>query len=295
MVYKKLAKKRVARKPKATMPKALTRAEKKQVKQMIKGSFETKRTTWYSSFNDGTSTSRATGKRSDAGASVQNNIIANNNTDCLRLIPNVVQGIDDFNRIGDRIAVNSLKLNGTVRVNITRLGGTAILPTDVRVCIYVLQHKLYKDYNTLYSSNNFQQLLDNDEGGTERFNGIPINETMRVADQYYQVCAKKIITLRYAGVTSQGGGAAGLLSVANSHNWYATYSMDLTKNLPKVLKYPESQAASSLAPEFLNAPTNSSLFMCMGFVDQYFVSNFNEPSLSYIQQNYVSKLTFKDA
>jgi hypothetical protein len=292
VVKKRVMRKRVARKPRVA--KALSKGERKEVKRLIKGTAETKRTAWYSSFNDGTSTNRATGKRSDAGTSIQNNIIANNNTDILRLVPNVLQGIDDFCRIGTRITVNSLKLNGMVRVNIARLGGVSLAPTDIRVCIYVLQHKQFKDYQTLYNTNDFQKMLDNEEGGTERFNGIPINETMRVSDQYYQVCKKKIITLRYAGVTSQGGGVNGVLSVANSHNWYASYSMNLTKFLPKVLKYPETSQAPPLAPEFANAPTNSSLFMCMGFVDQYFVSNFAEPSISYIQQSYVTNLGFKD-
>jgi len=273
---------------KTRVAKALTKVQKKQVRQLVKGQAETKRTAWYSSFNDGTSTDRATGLATNWGYSIQNNAITANNTDCLRLIPTVLQGIDDFNRLGTRIQVNSLKMQGVVRVALPIL--TEQAPTDIRVVIYVLSHKIYKDYSTLYSQNNFLLLLDNQEGGTNPFTGAPVNEGQRVADQYYTVHAKKIITLRYAGFGIATGGSTS--SIANSHNYYASYTMDLTKFLPKTLKYPEFN--SGQPPEFQNAPTNSSLFMCMGFVNQAGASNFSDPVKPLLQQTYVSNLTFKD-
>jgi len=280
--------------PSGTLAKrALTKVQKKQVKAIVKGNTETKRTAWYQSYSDGTGISRATGKFSDAGAAVTTNVIASVNLDVLRLVPAVIQGNDDFNRVGNSIRPTSLVVNGTLRVNIARMGAEAILPTDIRVCIYVLQHKQLKDYMSLYNNIQLNQLLDTEEGTTTKFAGLPINETMRVSDQYFTLCKKKIITLRYAGVTAQGGAVNFGTSVANSHNYYATYSMNLTKNIPKVLKYPETGNAG--VAEFQNAPTNSSLFMCMGFVDQTFVSNFTEPVENYLQQTYVSRLSFKDA
>lgn len=281
--------KRMVRKPRV-VAKALSTVQKKQVKSIVKGQAETKRTAWYSSFNDGTSTDRATGLATNWGYSVQNNAITANNTDCLRLIPTVLQGIDDFNRLGTRINVNSLKLNGTIRVNLANI--TEQATCDLRVVIYILSHKIYKDYSTLYANNNFLLLLDNQEGGTAPFTGTPVNEGMRVADQYYTVHAKKIITLRYAGFGIQTATTGATASVANSHNYYANYTMDLTKFLPKTLKYPEFN--SGQPPEFQNAPTNSSLFMCMGFVNQQGVSNFADPVKPLLQQTYVSNLTFKD-
>lgn len=278
---------RMARKPRGA--KALSTVQKKQVRQLVRGQAESKRTCWYSSFNDGTSTARATGFATNWGYSVQNNAITANNTDCLRLIPTVLQGIDDFNRLGTRLQVQSLKLNGTIRVNLANI--TEQSTNDLRVVIYVLSHKIYKDYATLYANNNFLLLLDNQEGGTAPFTGTPVNEGMRVADQYYTVHAKKIITLRYAGFGIATGPSTS--SIANSHNYYANYTMDLTKFLPKTLKYPEFN--SGQPPEFQNAPTNSSLFMCMGFVNQQGASNFADPVKPLLQQTYVSNLTFKDS
>jgi len=281
---------RVRRAPKKPVRKvkALSKIQKNQVKAIIHGAAESKRTAWYNSFNDGTVTSRANGLLAQWGYAVQNNLISANNTDALRLIPTVLEGTDDFNRIGSRIEVQSLKVQGVIRVNLARIG--ELTPTDIRVVLYVLSHKQFKDYNTLYSQNNFAQLLDTQEGGTINFKGVPLNEGMRVADQYYTVHVKKVITLRYAGWFVTAGD--GPVSVANSHNYYATYNLDLTKYLPKTLKYPETN--SGLTPEFQNAPTNAAPFLAMGFVNQQGASNFGDPSNAWLQQSYVSNLTFKD-
>lgn len=268
--------------------KSLTKVQKTEVKRLVRGQAESKRTAWYQSFNDGTSTDRATGFATNWGYAVQNNAITANNTDALRLIPQVLQGVDDFNRLGTRIQVQSLKMQGAIRVNLAQI--TENKPLDIRVVIYVLSHKIYKDYSTLYANNNFLLLLDNQEGGTVPFSGVPVNEGMRVADQYYTVHARKVITLRYAGFGIATGPSTS--SIANSHNYYATYNWDLTKFLPKTLKYPELN--SGQPPEFQNAPTNSNLFLAMGFVNQQGASNFGDPINALLQQTYVSNLTFKD-
>ena len=167
--------------------------------------------------------------------------------------------------------------------------------------IYVLQHQIYKDYDSFYNNNDFKQLLDTEEGGTTSFQGSPHNEVMRVADQYYKVCHKKIITLKYAGINALIAPTEATqptpVSIANSHTWYSTFTMNLTKNVPHVLKYPESGSTSD--PVSLNAPTNTSLIMCMGFVDEAGQNAFNNPSMpwaskAYIQQTYVSQMLYKD-
>jgi len=294
MARQRVARKRMARKPRvARKPaKALSKAERKEVKALVKGQAETKRTAWYSSLNDGTSVDPATGFFNARGYSVQNNRIVSNTTDIMRLIPNVIQGIDDFNRIGNRIRPTSLIVNGHIRVNIAQKAEWK--PLHMRVCIYVLQHVQLKDYESLRAQNNFLQLLDTQEGATTGFVGDPQNENMRVADQYYKVHAKRIINLEYAGIDYNTANN-GTVSIANSHKWFASYSFNLTKALPKVLKYPDPYLSGPApAPEFLNAPTNSSLFMCMGFVLEDGSSGPSDPANAYLQQEYVSHLSFKD-
>jgi len=266
----------------------LTAVQKKQVKKLIKGAGEIKRVSWYNTYNDGTSTSRANGLISNWGYANQNNIISVNNTDALRIVPSIGLGTDDFNRIGDRVQVASMKVHGAIRVSLQTLAEWK--PTDIRVVIYVLSSKLYKDYNTLYSQNNFNQLLDVNDGTTQRFNGTPLNEFMRVADQYYTVHKKKVITLRFAGFDASS--AAGTASVANSHNYYATFNMDLTKILPKVLKFPESGGGTPA--EFINAPTNAAPFLAFGFVNQKGGSNFVDATVATLQQTYITNLNFRD-
>jgi len=284
-----------ARKGKKGVKKAarpLSTVQRREVRAIIKGQAETKRTTWYNTFNDGTSAAPATGGWAARGYAVQNNQINSNTTDILRLIPNVLEGTGEFNRIGTRIRPTSLVVKGHVRINVAQLAEWK--PTHMRVVIYVLQHRQFLNYETLRNSNNFQQLLDTQEGLTTGFVGDPQNENMRVADQYYQVCAKKIINLEYAGIDYNTANN-GTVSIANSHKWFAPFSMNLTKALPKVLKYPDPyQGGPAPAPEFLNAPTNSSLFMCMGFVLENGSSSPSDPRNLFLQQEYVSEMTYKD-
>jgi len=281
---------KMAKKPRAA--RALSVLERKEVKALVRGQAETKRTSWYSSCNDGTAVEPATGFFAQRGYAVQNNKIASNITDILRLIPNVIQGIDDFNRIGNRIRPTSLIVNGHVRVTATQRAEWK--PTHMRVVIYVLQHVQLKDYESLRANNNFLQLLDTQEGNTTGFVGDPQDENMRVADQYYKVHAKKIINLEYAGIDYNTANN-GTVSIANSHKWFAPFSFNLTKALPKVLKYPDPYLTGPApAPEFLNAPTNSSLFMSMGFVMEDGSSCPSDPINAWLQQEYVSQLSFKD-
>jgi hypothetical protein len=276
-------KKRVAR---------LSKPMKRAVKAIVHGEAETKRTNWYQSFNDGTGTTRATGFYSASGWAVQNNRISNNETDILRVIPTVIQGIDDFNRIGSKIRPTNLTVKGAVRIRYTLLENAATVPQNLVVDLYVMQHKVFKSYDSLYTGNNFGQMLEVAEGQTLPYNGLQTNAQQRVAAQNYQVLQRKRIVLRYAGT------ATSPTPQPQDHTWYAEYSLNLTKHLPKVLHYPETAVGvTPTNPLILNAPTNSSIFMCMGFVSWY-----NNPSnavadpvvLSIIEQTYVSELSFKD-
>jgi len=286
--------------PKAKAVAKLSKPMKRAIKQVVRGEAETKRTAFYCSFNDGTSTARSDGLFSKRGWALQNNVIGSNNTDILQLIPFVTQGTDDWQRIGQRIRPSSLSLRGSVRCD---LSGTLIKlnPSDFKVYIYVLQHVSLKDYTNLYANNNFTQLLETGEGTTVPFTGIPQNNGMPVAKQYYHVLQRKQITLRYGGAYMNPNAGTGIpptdavACVANSHTWYADYSLNLTKHLPKVLMYPEDATSPSPGPAVLNAPTNSSIFMAMGFIDWFNPSDSTTTlTLPRLEQTYVTQLSFKD-
>lgn len=260
------------------------------IKKVVRAQAETKEANFYQSLNDGTSPARSSGAFVTRGYSTQNNEILNNNTDILQLIPFVAQGNADNQRLGEQITPTSLTVKGQVRVRKANVLDVN-LPTDIKVCIFVCQHVSLKDYTNLYASNDFNQFLETGENSTNRFYGNSVSIKQTVAKQYYKVIKRKVLTLRYAGVTNYTGGTAYAVSEANSHNWFAEYSFTLGKHLPKTLKYPENSVTSVAA----NVPTNSSMFMCMGFYNQDELSNLADVTTStLLEQFYVSKMTWKD-
>jgi len=288
---KRAPRRRMAKKPVAKVSKPLRRA----IKQIVRGDAETKYTAWYQGVNDGTVTTRSTGFFSTSGWSVQNQAIALNETDILRLIPQVLEGTGDYNRIGTKIRPVSLNVKGQLRVKLANV--LLYSPAAFTVDLFVLQHKRLRNYEQLYSANNFGELLDTGEGGTIGYQGISVNAGMRVSPQNYTVLARKRITLRYNGLQNTGA-AASQVSIDGSHTWYAEYSMNLTKHLPKVLQFPDDTTAGApTPPRVTNAPSNSSIFMCMGYPSWYNNSINSSAATSnnvLLEQTYVATLGFKD-
>lgn len=290
--------------------KALSQPQRRAVVAIVNGQSETKRGAFYETYNDGTVpiVGRLTGLRSARGFAVQNNAITNNTSDILQLIPYIPQGIDNWQRIGNKIRPSSLIVNGTVRVN-TVYALTPQLPTNIRVVIYVLQSVQFKDYDGLLARNDFTNLLDTDEGTTVAFRGEAQDLNLSVSKQNYKLLQKKVLTLRYGGVTNTTGSNSYAVSVSNSHTWYADYTLNLGKHLPKVLVYPEEGVVGALPPATLNSPTNSSIFMCMGCIDWNQGGYTNGTGAvpdppgdlptrvlvhPYLEQTYVSHMGYKD-
>lgn len=282
-------------KGKAQFKRQLRRAAPKSKKaitslitSVVKRLADTKMVTWYS----GGTNPLGTGSRSAWLAEPHNAQITSNTTDIMRLLPLIVAGTGDNQRIGERVSPSSFRVDGVLSMNQTNVLAQ-VANQDFVAVLYVLQHKSLKTYNSLQTGpNDFTQLLLTGEGDTKSFDGHPFDASLPVASQYYKVCAKKIIPLRYAGVTvspaggSLPGGAVGV-SVANSHTWSAKYSINLKKHIPKVLRFQESGVTTGQP----NDPLNSSIFMCVGYyrMDQLIPGN-----AAYISNSYVAKLTYKD-
>lgn len=237
-----------------------------------------------------------TGLYGDRQYSIQNQFISSTTSDLKWLLPNVAIGTEDNQRIGNQITPTSLRIDGVVKVSLTNL--TAPAPTDIYVVVYVLTHKVFKSYEALLGSpavapavgfvggNNFNQLLKNGENTTTNFSGNFWAAHQPVADQYYNVLAKKIVRLRFAGLYTSGGQS---VSIANSHDYQANLSITLTeKHMPAKLKYPEGTVTGA----FNNAPLNYAPFMCLG----YYYADGSTPATpqAIVEQSYVSKLNYKD-
>jgi len=276
-----------------TAAQAASRALAKQgqlvslIKNVAGGMSETKRTVWYGAatpnFPNG-----ETGRIADTGWSTQNQFISTNSTDIKRLIPYVLQGVQDNQRVGNQIKPVALNLRGRVALTIAppqaTLGGT-----DIIAFMYILQHKVAKAYNVLAASNVFTELLETGENTTKRFDGETWDSQLVVNDKYYQVIKKKKIVLRWAGVGPVATGATGVSFSANSQNYAANFTAKLKKNIPKVLKYPEAQGG-----QYDNDPTNSSLFFCIGFIP-YAGQRASSLASPLLQLQYTSELLYKDA
>jgi len=280
-------KKRVAKRPARTSP-TLVRA----ITRVISRKAESKQAMFY-----GTSgVFPQTGLYNDRGFSVQNQFISSTTSDLKQLLPNVAEGVADNERIGEQISPTSLRINGLVKVSLTNL--TTPAPTDVYAVVYVLTHKVYKSYEALLGSpavppavgfvggNNFNQLLKNGENATTNFTGNWWAARQPVADQYYNVIAKKIIRLRFAGLYTSGGQS---VSIANSHDYQANWTVTLNKrHLPAHLKYPESTVTGA----FNNAPQNFAPFMCVGYYNADGTNTATPQAI--IESTYVTTLNYKD-
>nr|ALE29646.1 coat protein [Lake Sarah-associated circular virus-18] len=268
------------------------------IRKVVRGQAETKMATWYS----GGTNPLGNGARTNWAAEPHNAQINSNTTDIMRLVPVVAVGTGDNQRIGERISPSSFIVNGVVSLNLSNVL-VNVAPLDIVAVIYVLQHKSLKTYNSLQtvtqpgppivqSGNDFTQLLLTGEGDTVAFDGHPYDATLPVADQYYKLCAKKLIPLRYAGsnVVPTGSpipGGAGVVSVANSHTYSARYTFNLKKHIPNVLKYQESAVTTGQPGD----PLNSSIFMCIGY---YRLDQAVPGAAAFLSNSYVATLKYKD-
>jgi len=140
------------------------------VKNVVNRENETKFAFYYSS---GTGGLLAPGNYASWAYLSRNQFITTNATDILRVIPPVVAGIGDNQRIGDTIRPKSLKIHGSVKCNMLS-AGPLINPIEICVVVYVLQHVTYKSYASL-SQNDFSQLLETGENSTVPFTGTVMN------------------------------------------------------------------------------------------------------------------------
>jgi len=278
----------------AAVSRSLTTNQKKEVKKLVNGVAQTKMAVWYS----GGTNPLGVGSRSNFAWEAHNGQIASNTTDIMRLIPYVVTGDGDNNRIGERISPTGLVVKGNVKFNYTNVTYQQA-PQNYFVVIYVLQHVALKTYDSLQSAtttpptkgNEFSQLLKTGEGDTVGFGGLSYQADLPVADEYYRLLAKKVIPLRTSGIVPAPTGASAGPSLQsfnnNSHQLCARYTFNLSKKIPKILKYQETAVTTGQVGD----PTNSSIFMCLGFYSMDYDSTVSAANVS---NEYVSIMTYKD-
>ena len=262
---------------------ALTKA----IKRVVNNQSETKQVAWYSG-------PLQNGTFANASYVNHNAQISSNVSDILRLIPYINQGTADNQRIGETIVPKSLVVNGSVRLSDGTLNDVvAGFRDDIVVVLYVLQHVSLKTYTSLASLNNFTQLLRTSENTTAAFTGRVVDSQLPVEDQYYRLLSKKKLRLRYAGAipgSATGVPVNSVVSVSNSHSYYADFNFNLSKHLPAKLKYPEQVTGGPVLPGAID-PTNSSIFMAVGF---YNMDGTPTPADQLMSIQWSSFLKYKD-
>jgi len=284
----------------AAVSRSLTPLQKIEVKKLVKAPAETKLVAWYG--GDANPFYGTLGAQSGWNWQVRNGQILNNITDIQRVIPAVKQGTNDNQRIGSEISPVSLIVNGHLALINSDSQDQLLTPANVYAVVYVLQHVALKTYQSLVTSydtstppviiggNDFTKMLKTAEGTTTGFVGYAWQSHLPVADEYYKLCMKKVIPLRASGIRTFGTDppAANVPVNLNSDSLCVRFSINLTKFLPKKLKYSETPNNVTNTD---TDPQNSSLFFCTAFYNQdgTFSGNQNR-----IMTEYVSFMKFKD-
>jgi len=172
-------------------------------------------------------------------------------------LPQVAQGVDEHERIGDVISPTSC----TVHLDITAPTFANNNSIDKTVHIFLLQCTSVKDLDN-YSAIPITQLLDNGAGGNVGFDGTPLTAMMPVNRRNFTVLKHKKFRLVKGFGKTNGSSAtdpAGLTDSAITPS--ASYKhIAMRVKLPKKLKY------SAHGSKY---PTNSAPFIVIGWTNNW--------------------------
>lgn len=285
---------------KTSKTKTLSKVQRKQVKKLINGTHETKQIMFYGgpiTPTGGTpldGVSNTSSLYTDAAAVAQNQFISQNFSDILRIVPNVAQGSEDNQRIGNQITPVHCKLHCRVILVPADTGGVGFkngFSYNIKAVAYMLQHKSLKTYEYLYAKNNFNQLLKTGEQTTQKFNGDWYSTKMPVDPAYYNVLARKTFILRSSGV-QQGVTILNQGPNNNSAAIMREWTWDVKKHIPKKLLFPEATLTGGGTED----PQNCAPFWCVAYynLDGTKVTSDGSAKIG-LQQQYMTDFRYKDA
>lgn len=192
------------------------------------------------------------------------------------LVPQVVQGIDDQQRIGNTIQPISL----TTKVNLSLLGTAS---QNVWVDVYFLKSKNIKD-EAFNGSIQTGLLLNNGLGGNVNYDGTSYTAMLPVNKTEFSVIAHKHIKLESAfGDPNSALSGAGSNVSTNTYKYTASFS----QKIPVPTRY-TYEASTKLTP------TNDFPFMMLGFYGSDTNGNL-APITARVYCQAQSHLYFKDA
>lgn len=255
------------------------------IKSVVRRQAETKQAAFYGQGTGGTYPQ--TGAYATRGYFTQNATITTVSGDVKMLLPFVQQGTEDWQRVGNKINPTYMKIQGHCKVALSQMSTPTFAPTDIYAVCYVLTSKTWKSYQALLNLD-LTRLLKTQEGSTVGFDGTYWASRLAVSEDDFTLIKKKVMRLRYSGITGTGGS---IVSLANSHDYSANYSMVLTqRQLPATLLYPEQ--SSTIPAAYANTPTNFAPFLVIG----YYTADGSAlgPSPVILDNTYVVNMKYKD-
>lgn len=170
--------------------------------------------------------------------------------DVYRLLPQVANGDQPWQRLGDTIRPLSLKVRGVISSNRRYQSDNRVL----LVRVMMLSMKAVKCWGDI-SAANFQSsrlLRKNDESGAETvaYTGSPSDPCYRINEELFTVHSDKTYEL------SPGKGSLDPVDTSREQQPASTFRFSKTIKLPKVLKYDDSKG---------NHPANFAPFICIGY------------------------------
>lgn len=235
----------------ARIARSLNKLQKLEVKKLVKGPEEKKYVANYVKVYGG---AVALDDFRDSGVTRTSFTSAITSTaELYNLVPLNSQGVDEYNRVGNRISPTRLWINGQICLQrYDDLGAY-----DISVHMFVLTCKTVKDIAN-YTAIPIGDLLKNGQGTNVGFDGTQSATVYPINTDLFHVLHHKVIRMKrsygYVNEISTGSASNNQTSVA-SNTQFVPYKMNI--KCPKTFVY-EAAANSN--------PINFAPFLCIGWV-----------------------------
>lgn len=214
--------------------------------------------------------------------SVVNNVLFNSgitsSTEVYDVLPNLVQGVDNYQRIGDRVTPKSLSVRGTIAINFNE--SRSLTP---EVHVFIVSHKSKRSYDALNAGASagrqqiVDELIDLGNGTDTNFNGQVLPTCFPLNRKLLTIHAHKVLKL------SSSYGALANEHTADDTLRFRRFAIKV--KCPKTLTYDASISAIH--------PVNFAPVMMVGYV--YPDGTFSEVLTTPVLVTATSTLYYDDA
>lgn len=179
--------------------------------------------------------------------------------DCVPLVPKIVQGTDDFQRIGRKVKPVRSYVDVFLGFNQNIDGSPLQTSQQIYAVLYVVTSKIWKNFNNLPTGPGiFDKLLDNGDGTSSAFQGSLTDLAKPINEDEFRGLRKIVVKLtRNPGLQNNANVAGGGLSTN-------LYTMSARVRIP--VKLPTLTYDDTTPPPTTGSyPVNCAPVMCIGW------------------------------